>query len=137
VPLRSTEVYLVAQRDRLLLWLLAEVEILALQLLLQINLVHQISQAMNLYLLDLICVLCDLLVLVHILKLQLSLHIKLEGLHKVLICVLWRSPLVGVMHGLFLLLQQPALVLAQLVLNLVLNVVEIQRRNSWIGILRN
>jgi hypothetical protein len=92
---------------------------------------------MNLYLLDLVRVFSDLLVFIHILNLKLSLNIKLEGLYKVLVGVLERLLLAWILRGLLLLLQQPALVLVQLMLNLVLNVVEVQRRNSWVGVLSN
>ena len=77
---------------------------------------------MNLNLLYLISILCDFLVLIYVLDLELTLDIELECLHKVLICVLGRLLIVIVALQL---LRQSALVLHQLVLDLVLDVIEI------------
>lgn len=89
---------------------------------------------MNLNLLYLISVLSDFLVLIYVLDLELTLDIKLECLDKVLICVLGRLLIVIVTLKL---LRQSALVLHQLVLDLVLDVIEIQRRHIWVRVLSN
>ena len=75
-----------------LLWLLLLDSVeniwLILQLLLQIDLIHQVSQAMNLNLLYLVCVFSNFLVLVYVLQLKLALNIELKGFHQVFIGVL-------------------------------------------------
>ena len=64
---------------------MAEVEkaSLVLELLLQVYLVYQVSEAVDLYLLDLVSVFCYLLILWHVLYLKLTFDIELKCLHKV------------------------------------------------------
>lgn len=44
---------------------------------------------MNLYLLYLVSVLCDFLILIHVLNLKLSFHIELESFNEIFIRVFW------------------------------------------------
>lgn len=84
---------------------------MVLQLLLQIDLIYQIAQTVNLYLLNLVSILSDLRIFGHILQLKLSLNVELECLDQVLVRVL------GLFSGLCLLflvlfLQKSVFVLA-------------------------
>ena len=106
-----------------------------MELLLQVDLIHQVSNAMNLYLLYLVSALCNFLVLIYVLDLELSLDVELEGLHQVLISVLgW---LLVVLAMALQLLGEPGFMLHQLALDLILDVIEIQRRDIRIRVLSN
>ena len=64
---------------------MAEVEkaSLVLELLLQVYLVYQVSEAVDLYLLDLVSVFCYLLILWHVLYLKLAFNIKLKSFNQI------------------------------------------------------
>lgn len=96
---------------------------LILQLLLQVDLIHEVTEAMNLYLLYLVSVFSNFLVLVYVLELELTLHIELEGLYQIFIRVLlWFLIVFAMTLQLFF---EPALVIHKLVLDLVLDIIEI------------
>ena len=120
------------------LLLLAKVEKprLVLKLLLKIDLIHKVSQAMNLNLLYLVSVFSDFLILIHILQLKLTLDIELESLNQVFVGAFQRLLCFCCLFTL-LFLEELALVLVQLVFDLVLNVIEIQGRDAMIRVLSN
>jgi hypothetical protein len=91
----------------------------------------------NLNLLDLVSILSDLLVLVHVLDLKLALYIKLEGFDQILAGVLNGLPFIWVSRWVICLFQESIFVLVELVLNLVLNIIEVERRNTLVHILSN
>jgi len=94
-----------------------------LQLLLQVDLIHQVTEAMNLYLLYLVSVFSNFLVLVYVLQLELTLNIELEGLYQVFIRVLLWFLIIFAMT--FQFFCEPTLVIHKLVLDLVLDIIEI------------
>ena len=91
---------------------------------------------MNLNLLYLVSVFSDFLILIHILQLKLTLDIELESLNQVFVGAFQRLLCFYCLFTL-LFLEELALVLVQLVFDLVLNVIEIQGRYAMIRVLSN
>jgi len=127
VPYLISDVHHFVLNSLSLLWLLllgsVEKVRLILQLLLQVDLIHQVTKAMNLYLLYLVSIFSNFLVLVYVLQLELTLHIELEGLYQVFIRVLLWFLIIFAMTLQFFC--EPALVIHKLVLDLVLDIIEI------------
>lgn len=140
----ATKVYLVRQcyyfflnclRLRCLLLPYREQARLVLQLLLHVYLIHEVTQTMDLCLLYLISILSYLLILIQVLKLQLTFHIELDSFYKIFICIFKWLPSVCWLICIVRTLQKPVLVLVELVLNLELYIIEIEKRYAWICIL--
>ena len=127
VPYLICDVHHFVLNSLSLLWLLllgsVEKVRLILQLLLQVDLIHEVTEAMNLYLLYLVSVFSNFLVLVYVLQLELTLNIELEGLYQVFIRVLLWFLIIFAMT--FQFFCEPTLVIHKLVLDLVLDIIEI------------